>query len=55
MEPMPLPLFLILVCGVIVAAMVTIWLATHAGVSLPVLAIGLLLAAGVARLFTRVE
>ncbi|HEY0274588.1 MAG TPA: hypothetical protein VGC31_00750 [Paenirhodobacter sp.] len=55
MEPMPLPFFLVLVCGVIIAAAVTIWLATHAGVPLPLMAIGLVLAAGLARLFTRVE
>ncbi|HEY0212168.1 MAG TPA: hypothetical protein VGC40_01040 [Paenirhodobacter sp.] len=55
MNPMPLPIFLALICGVIVAAGVTIWVAAHAGVPLPLMAIGLVLAAALARLFTRVE
>ncbi|WP_420344889.1 hypothetical protein [Paenirhodobacter sp.] len=55
MEPVPLPYFLMLVLAIMVAAAVTLWVATHAGLSLSVLAPVALLGAVLARLFMKVE
>jgi len=55
MEPIPLPHFLLLICAVILAAAVTLWMAAKAGVPLAALAIALLGAAALARLLARVE
>jgi len=55
MEPMPLPHFLILIAAVIFAAGVSVWAATMAGVPFALLALGLMVAAGIVRLMARVE
>ncbi|MDD8024003.1 MAG: hypothetical protein PHX82_12945 [Paracoccaceae bacterium] len=52
---MPLTHFLILICAVLLAGGVTLWLAASAGVPLTALAVCALLAAGVMRLLARVE
>lgn len=55
MNPIPLPHFLLMLCVIVLAAGVTLWFALHSGISLPALGVLLLLAAGVVRLFARVE
>ncbi|MFT3689553.1 hypothetical protein [Paenirhodobacter sp.] len=55
MEPMPLPHFLVLLCLVVIAAGVTIWLASQVGVSGAIAAMAVLLAGAVLRLFMKVE
>lgn len=52
---MPLTHFLLLLALVILLGAMTIWLAASAGVSIPMLAVLLLAAAGVARLMARVH
>ena len=52
---MPLPTFLVLLAAVLVAATLTIWAASVAGIPVAVLALTVLLAAGVVRMMTRVE
>lgn len=52
---MPLPHFLALICITILAAGLTLWFAASVGVSLAVLGMAALIAAGVARLAARVE
>lgn len=51
---MPLPHFLMLVAAVIVAAGVTLVLAVSLGIPLPVLALGVVIAAAVAHLSARI-
>lgn len=55
MHPMPLPQFLLLLGAVLLAAGVTLWALAQAGVPLALVALGLLAAAGLARLVARVE
>lgn len=50
---MPLPHFLFLVGSVILAGAITIWLAASAGVPMPVLGLGALMAAGLLHLSMR--
>ncbi|TDQ62258.1 hypothetical protein [Phaeovulum veldkampii] len=52
---MPLPHFLFLIAAVILAAGLTLWVASQAGVSLALLAVLALVAAGLVRLMARVE
>jgi len=52
---MPLTHFLILICAVILAGGVTLWLAASAGVPLAAVALCAVLAAGFVRLMARVE
>ena len=55
MYPMTLPQFLLVLALVVLAAGVTLWAAFQAGVSLGLLALGLVVAAGLMRLAARVE
>jgi hypothetical protein len=52
---MPLPHFLALLVIVILAAALTLWLASAFGVSMAILALLALIGAGIVRLMARVE